>query len=67
MDSQGRKVIVVDNGTGVSCKILSHFIFKNSVFAVRQMRVCRNQFPSSYIPFNGRSANREIDTKSWKY
>lgn len=63
MDSKGNKVLVCDNGTGVSsisCYIagnvlylpaLNHFV--HDCFAVRQVRICRLELSSSYLPFDG--------------
>lgn len=67
MDSQGRNVIVCDNGTGVSvlagkasdmCNLgLGTDNMKmNVLFLVRKVRICRKQLPSSHLSIDGRAA-----------
>lgn len=61
MDSKGNKVLVCDNGTGVSlagcysvlvalCQLICLYI---CCFTVRQVRICRLELPSSHLSFDG--------------
>lgn len=69
MDSQGRNVIVCDNGTGVSCLLEIRLFFnlgwvfspkdnkRKIAILVCEVRICWEQLSSSYLPLNGGSTD----------
>lgn len=79
MDEKGRKVIVCDNGTGVSSSIIHLQIcvdkvsdslihhFPYIVVLVCKMWICWEQLPRSHISLDGRKAYHQGWKQDWRY
>lgn len=71
MDEKGRKVIVCDNGTGVSRyqnmfsigrfdkRLNHHYPHDLLSVLVREVWICGQQLPSFHIPVDGRPADHQ--------